>query len=84
MFQCINSDGSTEVIRAFQHTFKYYERTGTLGKKLSINTINYKNGKKDYPNYPLYGWKIKMAYVVNKFLARSGIKVYHFLLTGNK
>ena len=37
-FQRIKSARITEVIRAFQHTSKYYKNTGTLGKKLSRNT----------------------------------------------
>ena len=38
--QCIKSARSTEVIRAFQHSLKYYKKTGILGGKLSRNTIN--------------------------------------------
>ena len=49
---------------ALQHNLKYYNKTGNLGKKLTRNERKYKNGQKYYPDYPLYGRNIKMAYVV--------------------
>ena len=60
-----------EVIGAFKNTPKYYEKIRTLGKNMTINTRRYKNWLKDYPHYPLYGWKRKMAYVVSKIHGNS-------------
>ena len=39
----MNRSRSAEVIGAFQHALKYYDKTGNLGKNLTINKIKYKN-----------------------------------------
>ena len=62
---------------------KYYEKTRTLGKNISINAIKYKDELKDYPDYPLYRYE-KMAYVDGKIMTRVGIKAYNVLLTSAK
>ena len=43
-FQSIKSVRRTDVITAFQQTSKYYEKTGTLRKKLLRNTRMHNNG----------------------------------------
>ena len=51
---------------------------------MTINTRNYKNGRKDYPYYPFYRWKRRMAYVVGKINGRIRNQGINALLTGNK
>ena len=50
-------------------------------KNIQENTRKKNMVKRDHPDYPFYGWKIQMAYVVGKFMATYGIKVYDTLLT---
>ena len=51
--QHIKSGRINKVIGDLQHTSKYYKKTITLGGGLTINTIKYNNGRKDYLDYLL-------------------------------
>ena len=71
--QRINMIRITKFIRIFQHTSKYYVKTGSSGKNLK-RKYEQKNKKRqdgliEHTYYPLYGRKRKMAHVVGKIHA---------------
>ena len=55
-----------------------------MGKNTTIKYKKVQYGWKDHPDYPHYGWKGKMAYVVGKIMEGYGIKGCDVLITGDK